>query len=83
MQESRQTFLQVDLDEWHFVARFLQHAETAGVVMCDVQIAIGVSFPPPSQNAALAGWKGMAGKEMPPGLTGVQPLLSSTRETPP
>lgn len=54
-QESLQTFAQSDFDEWHFVARLLQHAETAGVVICNVQIAIGVAFPQPSQNEGQIG----------------------------
>src|SRR5262249_8145025 len=71
-EESRQNFAQSDFDEWHFVARLLQHAETAGVVMCDVQIAIGVAVPQPSQNAALARWKGKEVQELPLGLAGIQ-----------
>lgn len=42
------------------------------MAVCNVQVAIGLAFPQPSQNAALMVWKGIAGQEMPPGLTGIQ-----------
>lgn len=36
----------------------------------DVQNPGGIILPPASQNAALAGWKGLGGKEMPPEAIG-------------
>ena len=49
---------------------FCNSQTLAGMVTNDVQIALSVAFPQPSQNAALAVWEGKAGREMPPGLTG-------------
>jgi hypothetical protein len=53
---------------------FCNSQKPAGVAYRDVLNAGGRWFPPCSQSVALADWKGMAGKEMPPGLLGIQKL---------
>jgi hypothetical protein len=75
--ESRSGFSQADFDEWHFGPRLLQHAEAGWRGLQRRADREGGRFPPCSQFAALADRRGLCGKEMPPGLMGIQPPLTS------
>lgn len=78
-QESLQTFSHFDFDERHFGPRLPQPTQAGWRGQQRRADHDGRRFPHSSQNAALADWKGMAGKEMPPGLIGIQSVAMRRR----
>ncbi|VTR96936.1 unnamed protein product [Tuwongella immobilis] len=71
-QESRQTFPQAEFGERDFFARLLQPVEVGWRGLQGRAAHRRRWFLLPSQNAPLATRKGIAGEEMPPGLTRIQ-----------